>query len=155
MLNNPIILGAKLPALSNPGTAGDLLAGKQLIDQNGNMLTGVRPAKYCTFVSVFFGTEGGNYLMAYQNERSVTVSLSANPSGLTTFAVLYGDGAVYLEEVNHPVAGLSVGISGSDFARTVTIIPRAVGNVDLHLYAVGRNGYGNSDTFTYHITVSA
>ena len=39
MLNNPIILGAKLPALSNPGTAGDLLTGKQLLDQNGNDLT--------------------------------------------------------------------------------------------------------------------
>ncbi len=44
MLNNPIILGAKLPALSNPGTAGDLLTGKQLIDQNGNVLTGTMPA---------------------------------------------------------------------------------------------------------------
>lgn len=40
MLNNPIILGTKLPTLTNPGAAGDLLAGKQLIDQNGNVLTG-------------------------------------------------------------------------------------------------------------------
>lgn len=43
MLNNPIILGTKLPALTNPGTAGDLLTGKQLIDQNGNVLTGTMP----------------------------------------------------------------------------------------------------------------
>lgn len=41
MLNNPIITGKKLPTLTNPGTAGDLLTGKQLIDQNGNVLTGI------------------------------------------------------------------------------------------------------------------
>lgn len=45
MLNNPIILGAKLPTLTNPGAAGDLLAGKQLIDQNGNVLTGTMVVK--------------------------------------------------------------------------------------------------------------
>jgi len=40
LLNNPIIPGTKLPTLTNPGAAGDLLAGKQLINQNGNVLTG-------------------------------------------------------------------------------------------------------------------
>jgi len=40
MLNNPIILGAKLPNLSNPASASDVLSGKQLIDVNGNVLTG-------------------------------------------------------------------------------------------------------------------
>lgn len=41
MLNNPIISGGgSLPALTNPGTASDLLTGKQLIDQNGNIVTG-------------------------------------------------------------------------------------------------------------------
>ena len=41
MINTPIIVGGtKLPELTNPGTAGDLLAGKQLIDTNGNVLTG-------------------------------------------------------------------------------------------------------------------
>lgn len=32
--------GVKLPTLSNPGTASDLAKGKQLIDQNGNVVTG-------------------------------------------------------------------------------------------------------------------
>lgn len=41
MLNNPIIRGgANLPTLTNPGTAGDLLSGKQLIDQDGNVVNG-------------------------------------------------------------------------------------------------------------------
>ena len=35
-----IISGQSLPALSNPGAAGDLKNGKQLIDANGNVLTG-------------------------------------------------------------------------------------------------------------------
>lgn len=43
MLNNPIIMGKKLPVVTNPGTADDLLTGKQLIDQNGNVLTGAMP----------------------------------------------------------------------------------------------------------------
>lgn len=38
-----IISGQSLPALSNPGAAGDLKNGKQLIDANGNVLTGTMP----------------------------------------------------------------------------------------------------------------
>ena len=34
------IVGKPLPALTNPGTAADLLSGKQLIDANGNVLKG-------------------------------------------------------------------------------------------------------------------
>lgn len=46
MINTPIIIGGtKLPELTNPGTASDLLAGKQLIDQYGNPLTGTMPTK--------------------------------------------------------------------------------------------------------------
>lgn len=38
-----ILSGQSLPALSNPGAAGDLKNGKQLIDANGNVLTGTMP----------------------------------------------------------------------------------------------------------------
>lgn len=37
---NDLPEGTQLPALSNPGTAADLASGKQLIDQNGNVITG-------------------------------------------------------------------------------------------------------------------
>ena len=40
MIFQPQIIGKLLPALTNPGTAADLLSGKQLIDANGNVLTG-------------------------------------------------------------------------------------------------------------------
>lgn len=36
--------GIQLPTLTNPGTAADLLAGKELIDQDGNPLTGTIPS---------------------------------------------------------------------------------------------------------------
>lgn len=40
MIFQPQIVGKPLPVLTNPGTAADLLSGKQLIDANGNVLTG-------------------------------------------------------------------------------------------------------------------
>ena len=46
MIINPILYsGKKLPELENPGTAADLLAGKQLVDQYGNPLTGTMPQR--------------------------------------------------------------------------------------------------------------
>ena len=35
--------GVELPELSNEGTAADLVSGKELIDQNGNKVTGTNP----------------------------------------------------------------------------------------------------------------
>lgn len=44
MIFNPIVVGGtKLPTLTDPGTAADLLAPKQLIDAEGNVLTGTMP----------------------------------------------------------------------------------------------------------------
>ena len=40
MIFQPQIIGKPLPTLTNPGTAADLLSGKQLIDANGNVLMG-------------------------------------------------------------------------------------------------------------------
>lgn len=40
MIFQPQIVGKPLPALTNPGTAADLRSGRQLIDANGNVLTG-------------------------------------------------------------------------------------------------------------------
>lgn len=38
-------LTKKLPTLTNPGTVSDLLGGKELIDQDGNIVTGTIPTK--------------------------------------------------------------------------------------------------------------
>lgn len=62
MIVNPVIYsGKELPELENPGTAADLLAGKQLVDQYGNPLTGTMP----------------------EVEQAVP-SISVSPSGLIT-----------------------------------------------------------------------
>ena len=46
MIINPVMYsGKKLPELDNPGTAPDLLEGKQLLDQYGDPLTGTMPQK--------------------------------------------------------------------------------------------------------------
>lgn len=47
MIVNPTLFlqGTKLPELTNPGSAADLLVGKQLVDQYGNPLTGTMPQK--------------------------------------------------------------------------------------------------------------
>lgn len=44
MIFNSTFGGVQLPELTAPGTAEDLLAGKQLIDANGNVLTGTMEA---------------------------------------------------------------------------------------------------------------
>ena len=46
MIINPVMYsGRKLPELDNPGTAPDLLEGKQLLDQYGDPLTGTMPRR--------------------------------------------------------------------------------------------------------------
>jgi hypothetical protein len=42
--------GVELPALTNPGTAGDLLEGKELIDGNGNIVTGTIPTRTNAYI---------------------------------------------------------------------------------------------------------
>lgn len=44
MIFQPVIAGKKLPSLTSPGSAADLLTGKELIDAEGNVLTGTMPS---------------------------------------------------------------------------------------------------------------
>ena len=46
-----IISGSKLPSLSNPGTASDLLSGKQLINENGEIVIGSIPSQSGTTIT--------------------------------------------------------------------------------------------------------
>lgn len=43
MIMNPIISGTSLPELTTPATEGQILTGRQAIDQNGEILTGSMP----------------------------------------------------------------------------------------------------------------
>lgn len=43
MILNPVIAGKSLPDIANPGTAADLLTGKQLIGPDGEVISGSMP----------------------------------------------------------------------------------------------------------------
>lgn len=88
MLNNPIILGgASLPALTNPGTAADLLTGKQLIDASGKVLSGSMTDRGAVSQSL---NAGGSYTIpaGYHNGsgRVTANSLSSQTGGTATAA---------------------------------------------------------------------
>lgn len=101
MINNQIIMGKKLPKLDNPGGAGDLLVGKQLVDADGNLLTGTMPKKSASDLSA----DGPKIIVPsgyYDTEvsKSVTTTEAATPSisvssgGLITATTSQGEGYV-------------------------------------------------------------
>lgn len=73
--------GKKLPTLTNPGVAGDLLSGKQLIGQDGNIITGTIPSKASSDISVSGRTvtvPAGYY--PSQASKSIASATQATPS---------------------------------------------------------------------------
>lgn len=83
--------GKPLPTLTNPGAAGDMLSGKQLINQEGEIVTGTIPSKSDANLSVSGRTvtvPAGYY--AKQASKSIasvtqaTPSISVNANGLIT-----------------------------------------------------------------------
>lgn len=82
MIFNPILTGGKkLPVLTDPGTAADLLAGKQLIDQNGEAITGTIATKTASDLTASGSSiivPAGYY--ASQTNKSVETATQATPS---------------------------------------------------------------------------
>lgn len=73
--------GKKLPTLTNPGAAGDLLSGKQLLNQEGEVVNGTIPSKTDSDISVSGRTvtvPAGHY--ATQASKSVPSATQATPS---------------------------------------------------------------------------
>lgn len=73
--------GVELPALTNPGSASDLLSGKQLIDADGNVVTGNIATKTASNLSASGATvtvPAGYY--ASQATKSVATATQATPS---------------------------------------------------------------------------
>lgn len=80
MIVNPILYqqGTKLPELENPGSAADLLAGKQLVDQYGNPLTGTMPQKSAADLTA----SGASVIVPagyYPSQVSKSVATAAHP----------------------------------------------------------------------------
>lgn len=93
--------GVELPELTNEGTATDLLSGKQLIDQDGEVVTGTIQTKTSSNLTASGATvtvPAGYY--ATQATKSVstatqaTPSISVNSSGLITASATQSAGYV-------------------------------------------------------------
>lgn len=81
-----IIPGTSLPALSNPGAASDLKNGKQLIDSNGNVITGSMPNVSAASPSISVST-GGLITASYTQEEGYIAGTTKNATKqLTTQA---------------------------------------------------------------------
>lgn len=81
-----ILSGQSLPALSNPGAAGDLKNGKQLIDANGNVLTGTMPTVTQATPSITVANNGLITASATQDAGYVASGTKSATKQLTTQA---------------------------------------------------------------------
>lgn len=86
---NSIPKDAELPELTNEGSASDLLSGKQLIDGDGNVVTGTIPTKTASnltasgaTVTVPSGYYASNVTKSVATATQATPSISVNSNGL-------------------------------------------------------------------------
>lgn len=88
MIVNPILYqqGVKLPELENPGAAADLLAGKQLVDQYGNPLTGTMPEVEQAVPSVSVSSSGLITASTVQEAGHVAAGSKSSTKQLATQA---------------------------------------------------------------------
>lgn len=83
--------GMELPILTNEGTAADLLSGKQLIDQDGNIVTGTIQTKAATTYTPTASNQtiaSGTYLTGTQTIKGDSNLVAENiKSGVSIFGV--------------------------------------------------------------------
>jgi hypothetical protein len=83
--------GIQLPTLTNAGSASDLLNGKQLIDGNGNIVTGTIPSKSAATYTPTTSNQtitAGTYLSGTQTIQGDSNLVSENiKSGVSIFGV--------------------------------------------------------------------
>lgn len=78
--------GKKLPALTNPGVAGDLLTGKQLIGADGQIITGTMASVVQATPSISVSASGLITASATQSAGRVTAGTKSATKQLTTQA---------------------------------------------------------------------
>lgn len=78
--------GKKLPALTNPGVAGDLLTGKQLIGADGQIITGTMASVVQATPSISVSTNGLITASATQSAGRVAAGTKSATKQLTTQA---------------------------------------------------------------------
>ena len=84
-------LTKKLPTLTNPGIASDLLSGKESIDQDGNIVTGTIPTKSAATITPGTSDQtvaSGTYLTGVQTIKGDSNLVASNiKSGTSIFGV--------------------------------------------------------------------
>lgn len=142
MLNNPIILGGgSLPALTNPGTAGDLLSGKQLIDKNGNVLTGTMANRGAVTAAL---NAGGSYTIpaGYHNGngRVTANSLSSQTAGTATAADIANGKTAWVNgtQITGTAAGGNVGFNGGKLLVTNNSVTTSTKQLSFTIPATGK-----------------
>lgn len=110
--------GIQLPSLTTPGTAADLLIGKQLIDGDGNIVDGTRVEKTPVFedVSATYAQSGNYYVYTITVSQEVDTFLglgayTANSFGFAYPSMAGGDSGIKIIEI----------LSGGWIACTVTV----------------------------------
>lgn len=120
--------GVELPELTNEGTASDLLAGKQLIDQEGNIVEGTIATKTSSNLTASGATvtvPSGYY--ASQATKNVTTATQATPSitidanGLIT--------ATATQTAGYVAAGTKSGTKQLAFQPAKTITPSTASQI--------------------------
>lgn len=86
MIVQPNFSGTTLPALTNPGAAADLLSGKQLIDQDGNIVTGSMASVSHPNPSISVSSSGLITASHTQSSGKVTGGTTSATQQLTTQA---------------------------------------------------------------------
>lgn len=84
MILNPVIAGKSLPDIANPGTAADLLVGKQLIGPDGEVISGSMPSVAQATPSITVSSGGLITAKADQSGGKVDAGSRSATKQLTT-----------------------------------------------------------------------
>lgn len=139
-----------LPTLTNPGTIGDLVFGKQLIDQNGNMLVGIRREPCDLQIFSIRGEDPFVYPDFVGPMINVTISLSGK-NWVRYYYTYTGNGEPVILDAGDPVAALGINMNN----HVIEVRGKSVGTVNLRFCIRTQQVYwDNSKTFTFHVTVT-
>lgn len=145
-------LTKKLPTLTNPGTASDLLSEKELIDQDGNIVTGTIPTKSAATITPGTADQiiaSSIYLTGVQTIKGDSNLVASNiKSGTSIFGVTgtYSGGTPNLQAKS--VTYTSNG--------TATVTPDSgydgLSSVDVQVNVAG-SGSGSNPESSYYVSI--
>lgn len=118
--------GTQLPTLTNPATANDMAQGKQLIDQNGEIVTGNLSVRSYSGGYPFYPqakTFGGKLHVGFTAGMGIDVLLKAGPNNQE----MYGEASSFGNATAADVAAGKTFTSAAGLAVTGTaVIPKTV-----------------------------